>query len=213
MLWLFGGILLWLGGWWFTGTLFLVYRKAIYFDMQSQRQQGNSAPDHHRAGPLTILLLDLGLLLVGIRCIQQLLKQGSREAHSVADHTADVGIHLGPPLGILCCVYAARAASMFYAFYYDRLKGHGVPPGERTGRPDRWAALWEALAPWGRVTVVFGLLLALLATFGGRFWRPDLPAGLPSSVIATLAPLLIVTIPLFMPALALRKRLHRSSPP
>ena len=82
MIWASGGILLWLGGWWFTGRLAEVYRKAIYLEEADRRHRGLAPqpPEEHHRGAFYFSLFDLGLLLLGIRSLATLKAGGAESA-------------------------------------------------------------------------------------------------------------------------------------
>lgn len=172
MLWALGGIVLWVGGWWFTGRLFGVYTKAIFLEEIDAKREGRerTSPGAH-TGLLLFMAFDLGLLLLGIRSIAlvEQIASGAADADSLAAKTLD--------WSLLVCLYLFREGFNLHRFWHDRWRartGHHLV-GQR--RPGTAKGLWDETPPAYRILLLLSPLLAavplaslLLGTEPERFF-------------------------------------------
>jgi hypothetical protein len=155
MVWALGGILLWLGGWWFTGRLFAVYSKAVYLEDLDHRRQGlDGFHSERHPGVGLFLIFDLGLLLLGIRStslVQESLLDVPSSGRLVMNAV---------DWSILICLYLLRQASNLHRFYYERWRGrtgHGFGAANQVGT---LRGLWNDMSPLLRILFVIAPLCA-----------------------------------------------------
>jgi hypothetical protein len=180
MFWCFAGILLWLGGWWFTGRLFPAYRKAVFYENQEHLRRDPEARLSHHAGPTLILLFDFGLLLSGLRGLTELARAIS--AHmgwSLLEPIEEDGLMQTVarlvPYSILILLYAVRACRMLHAFYGDQFRSLGGQRELHHIRSDRISVIWSQMKPTSRRVLMLATCIAasapILMLFGWGPWR------------------------------------------
>ncbi len=116
MTWAAGGVLLWLGGWWFTGRLVGVYQKAIYLEAAERRHRGtvSTTAEHHR-GIFLFAVFDLGLLVLGIRSITTLLYDENVPAEDYVGWTFT-------KWSALFSIYVVRQGINFHGLYHALMR-------------------------------------------------------------------------------------------
>ncbi len=164
MIWSLGGIVLWAGGWWFTGRLFGVYRKAVVMEEMDRRREGRDpAPPGHHTGALLFHTFDLGLLMLGVRCLSDL------KARWAGLPPTDSLVVTAVEWSVLVCLYILRASSHLHHLYDDRWRvltrhrGENVTPAP----PGTWRGLWHATPSGIRALLLLAPLLAAVPVVSG----------------------------------------------
>jgi len=212
MIWASGGILLWLGGWWFTGRLAEVYRKAIYLEEADRRHRGlpPRAPSEHHRGAFYFSLFDLGLLLMGIRSLAT-IEIGGGEAAGDESLIASV-----TEWSVLVCLYLFRQGMHLHRFYHARWRAR---TGETAIQPMRVGTLrgiWQETAPALRGAFFVAPILAAVPL--ALSWPSDLSRALDNFALSAgklgptilwfVLPQTVLAAALAAPLLRLRRRLY-----
>lgn len=220
MFWSIAGILLWLGGWWFTARLFPVYRKAIYFENQERKLKAPQSLGVAHSGPTLLLLFDLGLLLPGVRGlidIEQALASartspggGPPGPGDMPGAAASAAWQIVPYAGLLC-IYGLRGCRMLHAFYAYQVRSLGGPAEAGGHHPDRLAALFAKLAP-SSYALLLAALAASLAAAGLRLagWLPQ-DGPVVAALLWIAGPAAITVLALRPPIRDLKREFRRRS--
>ena len=195
MIWAAGGILLWIGGWWFTGRLVDVYQKAIYLAEANRRHRGlGPSGDQHHRGMLLFVLFDLGLLMLGIRSLA-IMKAGSYEA--LADSSIATS---ATEWSVLACLYLFRQGSNIHGFYHARWRARTGISQVKPTNAGTLRGVWQETSPALRVPLLMAPLIACVPLATGSSASLLLWFLLPQSLLA---------IALVLPLLRLRRRVHQ----
>lgn len=203
MFWPLGGVLLWLGGWWFTGRLFGVYRKAIYFESIDRRHRGlPPSPEQHHTGAALFLVFDLGLLLLGIRSL--VILQHGGEAIPLGD---------APEWSVLLCIYLFREGIHLHHFYHDRWRARSGREALEPHQVGTLRGLWGETPVSLRWMLVIGPLLALMPIVAMVVGREESGVLFPSDravalILWVFVPATLIVIALSTPLWRLRKLLR-----
>jgi hypothetical protein len=208
MIWSVGGILLWLGGWWFTGQLFKVYRKAVYLEeMEWRAPSAGRQPSEHHRGILAFAIFDLGLLVLGIRSAHLLLIWSDPDT-----------VHC-PALvqwSWLLCIYLFRLGFQVHQLYHARWRARTGSSGAGSPRAGTLAALRQEVPPVLRPFLLVAPAVALIPLASAVLdWQVGHPVLLRNGAAR---PVLIVfwilvtqgllALALGLPAVRLRRRVH-----
>ncbi|HMS15459.1 MAG TPA: hypothetical protein PKA37_01375 [Planctomycetota bacterium] len=210
MFWCFAGILLWLGGWWFTGRLFPAYRKAVFYENQEKRRRDPAAPLTPHSGPLLLLLFDFGLLLSGVRGLIEweralFAESPGANLETLSPGAADIqGLWAAVPYAPVFLLYALRSMKMLQDFYTDQLKSVGIALERTIPRTDGPFAALVGARPGARVLIVVAAAVAISAPV--LIFRGTMPrSGSTALALLWLAlPMLLVIFALFPTILSLR---------
>ena len=212
MIWASGGILRWLGGWWFTGRLAEVYRKAIYLEEADRRHRGLQPrpPEEHHRGAFYFCVFDLGLLMLGIRSLAT-LKAGGEEG--LIDDSLMAG---ATDWSVLVCLYLFRQGMHLHRFYHVRWRAR---TGQTTIKPREEGTLrgiWQETSPSLRALLLLAPLIAAVPLLFG--WVLGFDRALQDFALAVgeLGPILLwfllpqaaLLVALASPLLRLRRRLY-----
>lgn len=212
MIWASGGILLWLGGWWFTGRLAEVYRKAIYLEEADRRHRGLAPqpPDEHHRGAFYFSLFDLGLLLLGIRSLATI------KAGGVESAVADSMVASVTEWSVLVCLYLFRQGMHLHRFYHVRWRAR---TGQTVLKPRKVGTLkgiWQETNPFLRAALLVAPIVAAVPLLVGWLFGLEpvlddfaLSAGeLGPIVLWFLIPQTTLAVALAAPLLRLRRRVY-----
>lgn len=195
MIWAAGGVLLWLGGWWFTGRLVDVYRKAIYFEEADRRHRGlEPSRERHHRGMVLFVLFDLGLLLLGVRSLMTLKAGGDASV----DDSLVAGI---TEWSVLACLYLFRQGSNIHGFYHVRWRAVTGTSAVEPRNIGTLKGIWQETSPVLRAPLLIAPLLASVPLTTGSSSSMVLWFLLPQSILGTA---------LLLPLLRLRRRVHQS---
>ncbi|MAG54761.1 MAG: hypothetical protein CMJ83_00565 [Planctomycetes bacterium] len=211
MIWASGGVLLWLGGWWFTGRLFGVYRKAIYLEAWDRRHRGlPQKPDEHHWGAALFVLFDFGLLLLGIRSLATLLID-----LGLVDADASLVMN-ATEWSVLVCIYLFRQGFNLHHFYHDRWRARTGQPAVQPLEAGTLRGIWQETAPVLRGCLLLAPVLAAVplahSLLGLDPPRIGLPGDLDGAVLWFIVPQTLLVIALAAPLARLRRLVHGGGP-
>lgn len=196
MIWAVGGVLLWLGGWWFTGRLVDVYQKAIYLAEADRRHRGLApSGDQHHRGMLLFILFDLGLLVLGIRSLAT-IKAGSYDALADSSIAANA-----TEWSVLVCFYLFRQGSNIHGFYHARWRARTGLSAVKPRNAGTLKGIWQETSLTLRAPLLLAPLIACV---------PLATGSSASLLLWFLLPQSILGIALLLPLLRLRRLVHQS---
>lgn len=198
MLWSIGGVLLWLGGWWFTGRLFGVYSKAIYLEEVDRRREETHPPAAHHTGTAVFVVFDLGLLILGMRSLYLLQHPGGAPVANAVTANA-------VQWSVLACVYLFREASNLHSFYHDRWRGLSAHPLMQPTATGTLRGLWMDCPPVLRVAFLLAPGMALVPLVMTALRIDVMDTGWVPLVIWFALPQVLLLVALSPPLLRVRR--------